>query len=134
MLLSGLDQKILYLSPTYAGAVHDKAIADEQDFQFQRTIDLLQDTGFQGFKPKNANVIQPVKKPKGKELSEEQKAQNKGKSKIRVIVEHSIRGFKIWRIAKDLTRTWRVELRDYNIFIPCGLHNFRLRARGRLKP
>jgi hypothetical protein len=134
VLLCGLDQKILYLSPTYAGAVHDKTIADEQDFQFQRTIDLLQDTGFQGFKPKNANVIQPLKKPKGKNLSQEQKEQNKGKSKIRVIVEHSIRGFKIWRIAKDVTRTWRVELRDYNIFIPCGLHNFRLRLRGRVKP
>lgn len=134
VLLSGLDQKILYLSPTYAGSVHDKVIADEQDFQFQRTIDLLQDTGFQGFKPKSANIIQPIKKPKGKELTDEQKAQNRDKSKIRVLVEHSIRGFKIWRIAKDLTRTWRVELRDYNILIPCGLHNFRLRVRGKIKP
>lgn len=134
VVLSGLDQKILYLSPTYTGAVHDKTIADEQDFQFQRTIDLLQDTGFQGFKPENTNIIQPVKKPKGKELSEEQKEMNKGKSQIRVIVEHSIRGFKIWRIAKDVSRTWRVDLRDYNILIPCGLHNLRLRLRGRLKP
>lgn len=57
VLISGDDQKVLYLSPTYSGSVHDKAIADEQDFQFQRTIDLLQDTGFQGLKPKNANII-----------------------------------------------------------------------------
>jgi hypothetical protein len=75
---------------------------------------------------------QPLKKPKGKELTTEQKEQNKDKSKIRVVVEHSIRGLKIWRIAKDLCRTWRTDLRDYNIFIPCGLHNFRLRVRGRL--
>jgi len=69
------------------------------------TIDLLQDSGFQGFKPKNTNIIQPLKKPKGKELTDEQKQQNKDKSKIRVVVEHSIRGVKIWRIAKDVCRT-----------------------------
>lgn len=134
MLISGTDEKIIYLSPTYSGSVHDKTIADEQDIQFQRTIDLLQDTGFQGFKPQNANIIQPLKKPKGKELTDEQKVQNKAKSKFRVVVEHSIRGVKIWRIAKDVCRTWRFEQRDYNIFIPCGLHNFRLRMRGKIKP
>ncbi len=118
MLISGDDQKIIYLSTTYSGSVHDKAIADEWDFQFQRTIDLLQDSCFQGFKPKNTNIIQPLKKPKGKELTTEQKVQNKDKSKIRVVVEHSIRGLKIWRIAKGVCRTWRTDLRDYNIFIP----------------
>jgi hypothetical protein len=132
VLISGDDQKILYLSPTYSGSVHDKTIADEQDFQFQRTIDLLQDSGFQGFKPQNANIIQPLKKPKGKELTDEQKKLNKAKSKVRVVVEHSIRGAKIWRIAKDVCRTWKIDQRDYNIFISCGLHNFRLRARGRI--
>jgi DDE superfamily endonuclease len=129
VLISDDKQRVLYLSPTYCGSVHDKTIADEQDFQFQRTIDLLQDTGFQGFKPKNANIIQPLKKPKGKELTPEQKESNKGKSKIRVVVEHSIRGVKIWRMAKDVCRTWKHGLRDYQIFIACGLHNFRLRAR-----
>ena len=130
VLISGTDERILYVSPTYPGSVHDKTIADEQDIEFQRTIDLLQDTGFQGYKPKNANIIQPLKKPKGKELSQEQKDQNKAKSIKRVVVEHSIRGFKIWRVAKDVCRNWTVELRDYYIFISCGLHNFRLRQRG----
>jgi hypothetical protein len=54
------------------------------------------------YAPKNANIIQPEKKPKGKELTDEQKAQNKAKSKLRVVVEHS------------------------------SLHNFRLRARGKI--
>jgi hypothetical protein len=133
-VISGTDQKILYLSSTYSGSVHDKTIADEQNIEFHRTIELLQDTGFQGFKPKNAEVIQPLKKPKGKELTEEQKTENRAKSKIRVVVEHSIRGFKIWRMAKDVCRTWRVDLRDYQVLIACGLHNFRLRRRGKLKP
>lgn len=134
VLLAADDRKILYLSPTYPGSAHDKAIADEQDIEFQRTIELLQDTGFQGYKPKNAVVVQPMKKPKGKELTDEQKKANAAKSKVRVVVEHSIRGFKIWRIAKDVSRTWRVEARDYAILIACGMHNFRLRTRDKLKP
>lgn len=51
----------------------------------------------------------------------------------RTVIEHSIRGLKIWRIAKDLCRTWRTELRDYFILIACGLHNFRLSVRSKLK-
>ena len=31
-LISGGDQKITYLGPTYSGSVHVKAIADEQGF------------------------------------------------------------------------------------------------------
>ncbi|MGI9106988.1 MAG: transposase family protein, partial [Pyrinomonadaceae bacterium] len=43
----------------------------------------------------------PRKKPKGKELSEAQKAQNKELSKKRVRVEHGIRRVKGWRIVRD---------------------------------
>lgn len=59
---------ILFLSPTYCGSVHDKTIADEQDFQFNRVITLLQDTGFQGYKPENAIIIQPEKNREIKNL------------------------------------------------------------------
>lgn len=120
----------MFLSPTYAGSVHDKTIADEQDFQFKEVITLLQDTGFQGYAPQNAKIVQPVKKPKNKELSDEQKAQNTEKSKKRVYVEHAIRGFKVWRVAKDVCRTWIYDTRDDFVYIACGLHNFRLKIRA----
>ena len=129
IVISTTRRCIVFLSPTYSGSVHDKAIADEQNIQFRKIIDLLQDTGFQGYAPKNANIIQPIKKPKGKELTDEQKTQNTEKSKKRVYVEHAIRGFKIWRIAKDICRTWVHDTRDDYIFITCGLHNFRLKCR-----
>lgn len=120
---------MLYLSDTYPGSVHDKAIADEQDIEFQRTIDLLQDTGFQGYQPKNARVIQPLKKPKGKELTEEQKQDNRAKASKRVVIEHAIAGLKTWRIAKEVCRSWIQHTRDYFILIACALHNFRLKCR-----
>jgi hypothetical protein len=119
----------LYLSPTYPGSVHDKTIADEQDIVFQRTIQLLQDTGFQGYKPKNALIIQPLKKPKGKELTEDQKKENQAKSSQRVVVEHAIGGAKIWRVAKEVCRSWVHDTRDYFMSIACALHNFRLKCR-----
>lgn len=109
--------------------MHDKAIADEQDIEFQRTIQLLQDTGFQGYHPRNAEVVQPMKKPKGKELTQEQKQQNRAKSSERVIVEHAIGGAKIWRIAKEVCRSWIMDTRDYFMCIACALHNFRLKCR-----
>jgi hypothetical protein len=93
-------------------------------------IKLLQDTGFQGYKPKNAIIIQPDKKPKGKELTSAQKERNKQISKERVIVEHSISGFKTWRVCKDICRSWKPETRDEYIFIACGLHNFRIKCRN----
>ena len=46
-------------------------------------------------------ITTPHKKPKGGELSEEQKAENKQISKERVYVEHAIRRIKGWRIMRD---------------------------------
>lgn len=129
VLLARTDRWIVYLSATYSGSVHDKVIADEQDIEFQRTIQLLQDTGFQGYQPKNAKVIQPMKKPKGKELTQEQKQENRAKSSERVVIEHAIGAVKIWRIVKEVCRSWIFETRDYYMAIACALHNFRLKCR-----
>jgi len=50
---------------------------------------------------KHPEIETPMKKPKGKELSEEQKAANKELSSKRVRVEHGIRRVKGWRIVRD---------------------------------
>jgi hypothetical protein len=50
---------------------------------------------------KHPEIKTPVKKPRGKELSAEQKAENKELSKKRVRVEHGIRRVKGWRIVRD---------------------------------
>ena len=126
ILLAGKHKKILYLSETYEGSVHDKKIADEAEIEFEKTIELLQDSGFQGFNPTNAVVSMPEKKPKGKELTENQKQQNKMKASQRVLIEHAIGAVKVWRILKDKIRSYRHILRDEVILIACGLHNFKI--------
>jgi hypothetical protein len=120
--------RILYLSDTYEGSVHDKAICDEEFTAFPAGIKLHQDTGFQGHRPAGVEVIQPQKKPRGKELTQEQKQENKAKSKVRVLVEHAIGKVKICRIVKDRIRCWKQNIRDRMMEICCGLHNFRLSA------
>ena len=60
------DSYVCYLSATYEGSVHDKKIADEEDFAFTQAIVLLQDLGFQGYSPQNVEVVLPIKKLKNK--------------------------------------------------------------------
>lgn len=55
------------------------------------------DLGYQG----TAGVEVPHKKPKGGQLTEEQKADNRQKASVRVHVEHGIRRIKGWRIVRD---------------------------------
>lgn len=81
--------------------MYDKRIADEADMVFGQTIELLQDSGFQGFGPAKTTVVQPLKKPRGKELSQEEKEENKQKASERVVVEHAIGQVKVWRIVKE---------------------------------
>jgi hypothetical protein len=75
-LLCSSQKRILWLSRTFDGHVHDKKIADEQPLSLPAGITLWQDTGFIGHSPKNVTVKMPTKKPKGKDLSEKQKQEN----------------------------------------------------------
>ena len=83
------------------------------------------DSGFQGFEGlyQTLETVIPVKKPRGKELSEEQKKANQEKSSKRVIVEHSIAGLKRFRILSDRLRLHTFRLYDEIIGICAGLWN-----------
>lgn len=87
--------------------------------------ELLQDTGFQGLAIPGATIRQPTKKPKGKELTDEQKAENRAISQERITIEHSIGGIKIFRIVKDCIRLRSAGLRDSVMEICTGLYNFK---------
>lgn len=123
-LISSLDKRILWLSKTYYGKVHDKKIGDLQPLKLPLGIFIYQDTGFIGHNPEGATVLMPTKKPKGKELTTEQKQQNKEISSIRIAVEHAIGGVKRYRIVKDLFRCRKFGFQHKVMQIACGLHNF----------
>ena len=117
----------MFLSATYVGRVHDKRIADEAQYRLPEGSVLGQDSGFQGFTLPGVTILQPKKKPKGGTLSAEEKADNQWISHIRVLVEHSIGGVKVYRIVHDVIRHWCSDIRDQVMSVCCGLYNLRLR-------
>ena len=123
--------KVIFLGSTCEGKKHDKKAADEAGYQKQlpEGSKLAQDTGFQGFNADNVTILQPKKKPRGGELNEEEKENNREISKIRIRIEHAISGVKRYRIVKDKIRNWKKGFRDMVMETCCGLHNFRLRFR-----
>lgn len=118
---------MLFISPTVCGSVHDKRIADTH-YSFPYSCMLMQDSGYQGYSPDNARVVQPAKKPKGKDLTPEQRRENREISRKRIRVEHAIGGTKIMHVVRH---ECRLRANDYvgKIFhIAAGIHNLRMRG------
>ena len=125
-LLCTPEKRILWLSNTYDGHVHDKRIVDEQPLSLPSGITLWQDTGFLGHKPEKVTIKMPTKKPRGKQLSEAQKEENRKISSFRILVEHAIGGIKKCRIVKDRFRCRKFGFDNLVMLVACGLHNFRI--------
>lgn len=119
-------RKIKGLSPTVEGKRHDKKLADDQHWTFPPGSTLWKDTGFQGYEPVDVQTFQPTKKPKGRDLSPEERLTNAAISKDRIGVEHSLGGVKVFRIVQDVFRNLRPNFDDLVMEIACGLHNFRV--------
>jgi len=131
ILIINILCRIIFLGITCGGKKHDKKAADEAGYRsrFPEESRLAQDTGFQGFDAGNAVIIQPKKKPRGGELGEKEKKDNRKISGLRIRIEHAISGVKRYRIVKDKIRNWKKGFRDMVMETCCALHNFRLRFR-----
>ena len=70
-------------------------------------------------------IHQPKKKPRGGELTNEEKEQNRLIASIRIVVEHIISGIKRCRIVKEVYRNTKLGYADLVMELACGLHNFR---------
>jgi len=117
---------VLFVSDSVCGKMHDKKIADTM-YSFTSSCVLYQDTGYQGYNPENVTIMQPVKKPKGRVLTPEEKEYNREISSFRVRVEHAIGSIKFMRIVKDECRL-RANNFVRRIFKTCAaLHNFRIK-------
>ncbi len=119
---------IRFISESYLGKVHDKAIWNDIDFQFNDSI-LFVDLGFKGVEKDYKNVRIPHKKRKLQELSDDQKKENKEIGSKRVKVEHAFGGVKILKIIRDKIRLKCYGKRDLVFRIAAALHNLRLTMR-----
>jgi hypothetical protein len=124
-----LNDEILYLSPTYAGSVHDKTICELEQLTFTKQNMVMMDLGFIGLYSEKAQLIMPCKHKKNQELPPEQEEYNRWVSKIRVKVEHIIAKVKIFRKVKEKFRGRLFAREDKVMAVACGLHNLKLKAK-----
>lgn len=119
ILVSPKTKRILAVSDSVAGTVHDKKL-------FEATSLLpylpdnsvgLGDLGYMGTDELNSrlNMILPKKKPPGGELTDTEKANNKAISSIRVRVEHPFSYLKHFNI---LSGKFRGRLNQQNLDLP----------------
>src|SRR5882672_7493838 len=118
---------ILFLSDTYGGRVHDKPIADATPYPLPAGSRLLQDLGFLAFTLPQVEILMPMKKPRGQELTVEQQLANQALHHRRLRIEHVNSSVKRCRVVKDRIRLWKDGVRDLVMELCCALHNFRVR-------
>ncbi len=87
----------------------------------------MQDLGFLAFTLPQVDILMPTKKPRGQELTWEQKLANQALHHRRLRIEHVNSSVKRCRIVKDRIRLWKQCVRDLVMDICCALHNFRVR-------
>ena len=106
------------------GSKHDIKLLKESGLKIRDDIVKYLDLGYVGIHKTYANTVIPHKKPKNKELTNEQKKFNRNLSKQRIYVEHVNRRCKIFRITKD---TYRGKHKGYGKIwnIVAGLVNLR---------
>jgi hypothetical protein len=113
--------KILNVTNTYPGSVHDKSVIDQEQTvkKFPQTTCQRFDSGYQDY------TIIPIKKSCKRELSSLGKELNRVHSKRRVIVENVLSRLKKFKICKY---TFRGSLESYNQIFRniAALLNFRL--------
>lgn len=124
------NKRILIFTQAHPGKRHDKGILNEEDWvkYIPDEVKIQGDLGFVGLQNEYVNVELPHKKPKGGDLSEEQKQQNRDLASERVVCEHSFAGVKRHRIAADVYRNRKEGFDDRSMFTAAALWNFYLMA------
>lgn len=130
IVASDKEKKILVLTATKTGKTHDKKIQEEEDFisGIPEKIEVLADSGFQGLQKQYENIHLPKKKPRGGELTKEEKEKNKELAKERVVVENAIGGVKRYNAVSHIYRNRIIDFDDKLMLTACGLWNFYLEA------
>lgn len=136
-IVAGEDKEIRYLGPTVEGKKHDYgSFKDEFPTELSGKPPpddrrFWTDLGYKGIEEDYPwlNVIQPRKKPRGRNLTEDEKVVNKLISGVRVKVEHAIGGVKRFGIVLDVFRNRRDGFDDKVMVISCGLWNYHLLSR-----
>lgn len=105
---SGVQEKPAYHRVDFCnGKKHDFRLFTESEIHIHEEIEVQTDTGFVGVKNLHKHSVLPNKKPKGGELTKEQKTENHAVSSERVYNEHAIGFVKRFKILTERYRNRR---------------------------
>lgn len=123
-------KRVILLTKAQPGKVHDKRQLDEAELveNIPDEVRVEGDLGFQGLQNEFVNIHLPHKKPRGKELSQEQKQQNREFSRQRVVCEHAHAGMKRYNAVSAIYRNRVPDFDDRLMLTAAGLWNFYLEA------
>jgi hypothetical protein len=140
------DLQVLVLTPAREGKLHDKRFHDgvrrggdlakvaltphQEDIigGIPDEIRVLLDSGFQGVQKDYDNIELPHKKPRGGELTAEQKRENQSLSSRRVVCENAFAGVKRYNAVAAIYRNRVPNFDDRLMLTACGLWNFYLKT------
>jgi hypothetical protein len=86
------------------GKIHDFRLFKNSGIKFGELIKVIADKGYQGIAKIHQLSETPIKKPKGKKLTKEQKKYNRELNRLRIVIEHVNRRLKIFKILSDRYR------------------------------
>jgi hypothetical protein len=86
------------------GRTHDFTLLKHSGLKLLKEIKKYGDSGYQGIQKLYANSTTPHKKPKGGELTKEQRQENRALASLRIPIEHVNRRCKIFRAVKETYR------------------------------
>ncbi len=107
------------------GKTHDFKLFKNSGVKFNKNRQLIADKGYQGIKKIHRLSETPQKRPKGQELTKEQKKSNRELNRIRIVIEHVNRRLKIFKI---LSYRYRNRHRRFGLRINliAGIYNYEL--------
>jgi DDE superfamily endonuclease/Helix-turn-helix of DDE superfamily endonuclease len=124
------EKRVILLTKAKPGKIHDKRQLDEEEIveNIPDEVAIEGDLGFQGLHNEFDNVHLPHKKPRGKELSEQQKEENRSFSAQRVKCEHAHAGIKRYNATTAIYRNRVTDFDDRLMLVATGLWNLYLDA------
>ena len=131
------DTFIVFLGRTFSGHNHDYSMLKQElppELDWFSDLEVWVDLGYQGIlSDYEGELIDiPHKKPRkskknpNPELTEEQRAENKAVSQVRIFIEHAIGGMKRFNILVQRFRNRKDNFEDDSVGICAGLWNLNL--------
>ncbi len=128
VIVSDNQRRVLVVTPSKSGRRHDKRLADKVSLfeNLPDEVEAFADTAFTGMQKVHSKTYIPQKKPKGRELTSEEKEMNRIISSFRVVVEHAIGGIKRYGCISNKLRSRKTAIEDTFLLLSSGLWNYHL--------